>query len=587
MARMIPPMYAAGTPHGERRVFELLQNDPDTKDWIVLHSFGVSCHRSKRNAEIDMIVLVPGLGVLCLEIKGSKVSRREGVWDYGYKTSTEGPFRQASSAMHALRGTIGQKDSLCRNLLFWSGVIFTSQSFHEQSPEWHPWQFIDGPDLTRKPISRLITNMLERAHKHSASRSGSVYWYYDEASRPSESIVRRLVQLMRGDFEAVSSLKDVVQQAEQTIKALTEEQYAVLDSLEDNDRILVNGLAGTGKTVLAMEAARRACQTGASVLLVCFNKLLGEWISGEIGGIASSARAAIHAVHIHGLMREIVGSTAPVGEGSKYWQKELPEQALLSLWDGENAKKYDVLIVDEAQDILTAEYLDVLSELLVGGLAGGKWLIFGDFKNQAIYLGSSERSADDLTKDLAERSPHHAKHSLYVNCRNAEKIANTLTLVCSLSPGYKKTIQDVEGAEVEPRFWKDDAEQQAMLSETLHDLRPAFGPKGIVVLSTRKDEQSCAAKLEEQGRAALSPLRNSKGAVVDIPYATIHAFKGLEAQAVVVTDIASLGEEQRALLYVAMSRARIRLVLLMHESCRGAYKRLFIRNLDSNTGSRS
>jgi ATP:corrinoid adenosyltransferase len=439
--------------------------------------------------------------------------------------------------------------------------------------------FIDRPDLTRKPISKLITNMLERAHKHSASRNGSVYWYDEEASRPSESIVRRLVELMRGDFEAVFSLKDAVRQTEQTIKTLTEEQYAILDSLEDNDRILVNGLAGTGKTVLAMEAARRACQTGASILLVCFNKLLGEWISGEIGGISSSARAAIHSVHIHGLMREIVGRDAPVGEGSEYWGKELPEQTLLSLWSNENARKYDVLIVDEAQDILAAEYLDVLSELLVGGLAGGKWLIFGDFANQAIYLGGLGRTVDDLTQVLAERCPHYAKHRLYVNCRNAERIATALTLVCGLSPGYKRTIHDVEGAEVEPLFWKDETEQQGMLSQRLPELRRAFGAQGIVVLSTRKDDQSCAAKLAEPGTAALSPLRNSKGAAARIPYTTIHAFKGLEAPAVVVTDITNLGEEQKSLLYVAMSRARIRLILLMRESCRGEYKQLFLRNL--------
>lgn len=586
MARMIPPMCAADTSHGEVHVFELLQNDPDTKDWVVLHSYGVSCHKSKRSAEIDLIVLVPGLGVLCLEVKGSKVSRREGIWDYGYKTTTEGPFRQASSAMHALRDSLGKKESFCRNLLFWSGVIFTSQSFHEQSPEWHQWQFIDGPDITRKPISSLITGMLSKAHSHSASRSGSAYWYDDEASRPSKSQVNKLVQLMRGDFEAVSSLKDMVQHAEQTIKNLTTEQYAVLDSLEDNDRILVNGLAGTGKTVLALEAARRACYAGASVLLVCFNKLLRDWIAEEVADIVSNASGSIEAVNIHGLMREIVGIRSPVGEGNKYWQKELPEQALLTLWGNENAKKYDVLIVDEAQDILTAEYLDVLGELLVGGLAGGKWLIFGDFKNQAIYLGNSERSADDLTRDLEERSPHHARHSLYVNCRNAERIATTLTLVCSLSPGYKKTIQDVEGAEVEPKFWKDESEQQLLLSETLRDLRPAFGTQGIIVLSTRKDEQSCSARLAEQGRAALSPLRHANRSFVDIPYATIHAFKGLEAQAVVVTDISSLSDEQRALLYVAMSRPRVRLVLLMHDSCRSEYKQLFIRNLESSTGSR-
>ena len=579
MARMIPPMYAKATPQGERRVFALLQNDPDTKDWVVLHSYGISRHETKRSAEIDIVVLAPGLGVLCLEVKGTMVSRHEGVWDYGYKTSTEGPFRQASSAMHALRDSIARHDSSCGNLLFWSGAIFTSQPFEERSPEWHSWQYIDGRDLARSPISRLITNMLERAHSHLASRRGSARWYGEEVSRPTKGQVSRMVQIMRGDFEAVSCPRDIVRQAEQTIEVLTEEQYSVLDALEDNERILVNGLAGTGKTVLAIEAARRASLAGSTVLLVCFNKLLGEWIAAEAAGIDAGEHGSVRAGHIHALMREIVGRDAPVGEGSEYWGKELPEQTLLSLWSNENAQKYDVLIVDEAQDILAAAYLDVLSELLVGGLAGGKWLIFGDFANQAIYLGGLGRTVDDLTQVLAERCPHYAKHRLYVNCRNAERIATALTLVCGLSPGYKRTIHDVEGAEVEPLFWKDETEQQGMLSQRLPELRRAFGAQGIVVLSTRKDDQSCAAKLAEPGTAALSPLRNSKGAAARIPYTTIHAFKGLEAPAVVVTDITNLGEEQKSLLYVAMSRARIRLILLMRESCRDEYKQLFLRNL--------
>jgi ATP:corrinoid adenosyltransferase len=584
MARMIPPIYPSDTPQGERRVFDLLKNDPDTKDWVVLHSLGISRHKTKRSAEIDMVVLVPELGVLCIEIKGTQVSRHEGVWDYGYKTSIEGPFRQASTAMHALRDSLASQDTIFRDILFWSGVIFTSQSFNEPSPEWHAWQYIDRQDLTRHPISRLVTTMLEKAHSHSASRRGSVRWYDEKKSRPSEGYINRLAQIMRGDFEAVSSPRDLVRQAEQSIEAFTEEQYSVLDALEDNDRILVNGLAGTGKTVLAIEAAKRANLEGSAVLLVCFNKLLGEWVAAETAGIDARGHGSIRVGHIHGLMRDIVGRATPVGEGSEYWSKELPEQTLLSLWGNENAQKYDVLIVDEAQDVLSAEYLDVLSELLVGGLAGGKWLIFGDFENQAIYLGNSGRSAADLTQALAERSPHHARHRLYVNCRNAERIATALTLVCSLSPGYKKTIQDVEGAEVEPLFWKDEAAQQSMLSETLHELRSVFGTQEIVVLSTRKDVDSCAARLAEEGAAALSPLRNASGATGTVRYATIHAFKGLEAPAVVVTDITSLVDEQRSLLYVAMSRARIRLVLLMRKSCRDAYKQLFLKNLGSNSG---
>ncbi len=576
---MIPPRYSDDTPIGEKRVFDLLRNDPDTKDWVVLHSYAISRHETKRAAEIDIVVLAPDLGVLCLEIKGSRVSRNEGVWDYGYKTSKKGPFRQASSAMHALMACLQNQDSSCRTVLFWSGVIFTAQSFREKSPEWHSWQYIDGPDLTRFPISRLLRTMLEKAHTHSASRHGSQHWYDAIDSRPSPGQITRLIEVMRGDFEAVSSPKDLVRQTEQTITRLTEEQYTVLDSLEDNDRILVNGLAGTGKSLLAIEAARRAALEGSSVLLVCFNKLLGEWMSAEVKAESVSTGKRIHAVHLHGLMRDIERGPVPQNAGKDYWARELPELTLYKLWDSPDAKRYDVLVVDEAQDILVAEYLDVLSELLSGGLAGGRWLMFGDFENQAIYLEQPVRSGDELLKLLAERAPHHARHRLSVNCRNAEKIASALTLVCDIKPGYRRTIQDIDGADVEPYFWTEDGDQKEKLRSILRDLRKEFDTNEIVVLSTRKDASSCAGQMAADGDSGLIALRNQHSTASAISFVTIHAFKGLEAPAIVVTDITSLADEQRPLLYVAMSRARVRLILLMQEPCRSVYKQLFLRNL--------
>jgi superfamily I DNA/RNA helicase len=49
----------------------------------------------------------------------------------------------------------------------------------------------------------------------------------------------------------------------------------------------------------------------------------------------------------------------------------------------------------------------------------------------------------------------------------------------------------------------------------------------------------------------------------------------LEAAAIILTDIEKMDDEHsRALLYVGMSRARIRLVMLMSENCRKSYDRI-------------
>jgi superfamily I DNA/RNA helicase len=57
-----------------------------------------------------------------------------------------------------------------------------------------------------------------------------------------------------------------------------------------------------------------------------------------------------------------------------------------------------------------------------------------------------------------------------------------------------------------------------------------------------------------------------------VRYTSVHAFKGLEAPAIILTDIENVDDEQsKALLYVGMSRARVRLHVFMHERLRSRY----------------
>ena len=62
---------------------------------------------------------------------------------------------------------------------------------------------------------------------------------------------------------------------------------------------------------------------------------------------------------------------------------------------------FDFLVVDEGQDILLANYVDVLDALLLGGLANGRWRIFYD-PNQNIFHGvgtpAMERVLDSSTR---------------------------------------------------------------------------------------------------------------------------------------------------------------------------------------------
>lgn len=575
MARMIPPSVSIDTPTGERELFNKLRSDPSTNGWVVLHSLDIKKHRSKIEGELDMVVLVPGLGILCIEVKGCSVSRRDGNWIYPYEVSSEGPFKQASKAMHSLRDYVSKQDKSLSNLLYFSAVVFTKADFNEESPEWHPWQYINRQRFTRQPISKNFIDILQRAHAHMKSMWGQHSWYDDVKTRPTEEQISRLLHILRNEFEYLVSPRRDIEVLEQEIQDFTEEQFDALDLLEDNTRVIFKGPAGTGKTVLAIEAARRASSQGLSVLIICYNKLLGDWLTqqtAEISAVTPSFRCGT----FHSVLLSIVGNSPPPNAAKDYWKRQLPVLAADCLLDGSNGiPSFDMLIVDEAQDLVDDEYLDVMDLLLTGGLAGGKWALFGDFEKQAIYASENGSGVVKAMSGLVARSPSHVNFALRINCRNAEPIANTLSITSGLTPGYKRILHDMEGADVDPLFYASPSAQVARLRSAIDELLKSFKHSEIVILSMRGDEASCARlAVDEFPEIPMVPIRQLKNSV-SIPFTSIHAFKGLESSAVIITDVDNLDDERsQALLYVGMSRARARLYMLMEEKCRRSYGRI-------------
>jgi hypothetical protein len=579
VARMIPPQIApdCASP-GERSLFARFSDDPETSDWIVLHSLSVARHPHRLEGELDFIVLVPGEGVLCLEVKAGNVSRRDGMWAYGtgplIQSSSVGPFRQAADAMHAIRNYIFKADAGLARLLFFSGVIFTHIDFDEQSPEWHAWQWAGRSDIARQPISAVCLRMLRRAHDH-ARNTASARWYDLRTSRPSRDQTSKLAELLRQDFEYFISPQVRVAEVELQIKRFTEEQFRALDVLQDNERIIYKGPAGTGKTLLAIEAAARAVRAKKRTLLVCYNRLLGDWLLEQTAGLTRTPLEPLTVGTFHAVLLRLSGMTLGDHQNIEFWTERLPERVLERALSGDlDTPRFDVVVLDEAQDLIVAQYLDVLEMLLEGGLAGGRWVFFGDFERQAIYAEGLARGSEDLLGQLRNRAPHQTAFPLRTNCRNAENIAIAVELACRMEPCYGKILSTEAGSELVVQFYKDSDKQRKKLDRAINDARHRFSSSQIAILSMKEDRASCASKLSQlDPDARLHPLRSRSQQVGSIPYTTIHAYKGLEAPAVILTDIDEFGgERMESLLYIGMSRARQHLCILMHESCRKGYE---------------
>ncbi|HQG04572.1 MAG TPA: NERD domain-containing protein, partial [Thermoleophilia bacterium] len=268
--RLIPPTIPPDTPSdGEKLVFELLtaasareseggagaagRSGPDTSGWTVLHSLDVAHHRRRLEGEIDFVCVVPERGLLCLEVKGChSLHRAEGVWYYGADAAGDprGPFKQASAAMHSMRERLVHHHPDLAGAPFQSAVCFPFLDFTLTSEEWHDWQVIDRRDLEARPISDLIAAVLDRARERAAERRAQ--WFDPGAGEPTAAQCDEIVRLLRPDFEFYESSKARACRLDEDIRRYTEEQFAVLDQLARNPRVIVDGPAGTGKTLLAV-----------------------------------------------------------------------------------------------------------------------------------------------------------------------------------------------------------------------------------------------------------------------------------------------------------------------------------------------
>jgi hypothetical protein len=557
---MIPPIVGDETSSpGERELFRRFREDSATEGWVVLHSLDVPNHRRQISGEIDFVVIVPELGALCLEVKAHhSVSRTaDGLWVLGNDPpERRGPFRQAAEAMHSLRDRVVDIDRDLSGVPFWTAVCFTRVDFDVRSPaEWHDWQVIDARRLLARPISSLVISILTKAREHITSRVTSS-WFHPSLHEPTPKQVERLVELLRPSFEFYESPKSRRRQRDDELLRYTTEQFADLDAMDSsvNPRVIFEGPAGTGKTLLALEESRRSALRGSRVLLCCFNRLLGAWLRGEAEPLHDRVKAGT----FHSLLLEISGVGVPVGAPSSFWQDELPTLALDALLGGrEELGQFDVLVLDEAQDLLRGTYLDVFDALLAGGMSAGVWRFFGDFEQQSIY-GSTCQAAADFVETRAPGTP---RYLLTKNCRNTPRIASFVSLLAGFRKGYGQVLRPDSGVEPEMLYYESDEDQRTKLTLLLDQLfREGFAGRDIVVLSPKAHgiaESVTAAPWRDRFKPATPSRTHGPG------YCTVHSFKGLEAPVVVVTDVESIGTEaDDSLFYVAVTRATDRLYVL-------------------------
>jgi len=312
------------TTHSERIVWQQLR-DPLPGGSLLLANRRVT-DRSKDH-EADLIAVVPGAGVVVMEVKGSTVWHDGSTWlieRRGRPTRID-PVDQARAAKYALREYVESDPRWgSRGRLAWGHLIalpFSAVPDDFALPDCPRWMVIDREQLN-----------------------------------DAAALVRAaLVDQVTGDLPAEAA------EREATVDRLTQEQAVILGAIQLLSRVEVRGGAGSGKTWLAVEQARRLTRGGQRVALMCYSRDLSDYLQRRCAGLRHNERPA-YVGTFHGLGLRW-GAPSGSDDDPDFWERQLPDQMAVLARGLAPGDKFDDVVVDEAQDFADAWWTAVLSAL--------------------------------------------------------------------------------------------------------------------------------------------------------------------------------------------------------------------------------
>lgn len=565
MTRMIPSTIHSSVRSGaERRMFKVIEKAPNSDHWVCLHSLSLARHDTKRRGEIDFVLLCQH-GVFVFEVKGGGVKREEGVWyftdRYGDRHKRpEGPFDQASSAMFSLEKSVKGEfaHTAISEVMFGYGVIMPDVRFEEVGCEADSALVYDVRDR-KTGFDRYVNRLVDFTRSVQPK----------ERKGLNKDQISHLASFLRVDFDLVPSVSVVLDDTCEQLTMLTREQYSVIDALDSHKRLVVEGAAGSGKTLLAIEVSKRMARRGMNVLLICYNNVLAKVLSRAVSSEATSGKIEVRT--LHSLCHRLIDSSSLreefIAESERCTEQHIydvmyPEYAALAVCE-DCHEKYDVLVVDESQDILTGVVLEVLDGVVRGGLESGVWQIYLDANVQSSIYGRLDYEAYGNLRNMA------VCPVLTVNCRNTKPIADNTAIV---SCAERRAVARAEGPPVEFCVYTQQEGWLGKLTDSLRQLDAESVPTSrIVVLVPKIPSPATVAKFTQLSMIKLGKDNVGRlGAEENGPiyWSLVSGFKGLESDVVVLVGVDNIdGQWWRAVTYVGMSRARVRLIVLIDERC--------------------
>lgn len=530
----------------ENKVIRALKQQlPD--NWVVMPSVMWTLEKNGyvRDGEADIVVLVPELGLVVIEVKGSKEFEvtEQGIWrrklfSGEWSNLKESPAEQATRNMHDLVNALKSAQRWHSFPGYYSYLVVYPQGDTTSLPH----MFDESTIATYRHIGQLKSRIRNSLEKRSGGRRSVGF-----TAQVIETIVDQLKD-RKFHIRKVDTDEDIFNDSNK-IEQLTQQQFATLKGLFQLPNVAIIGPAGSGKTILAMWRLKALAEQGKRAIYVCYNRALSKSLC------LNNPEYAEQIYNIDKLFLELCPENRAKAGNTEFHREILPSYVMDK---SQIIEKYDAIIVDEGQDF-SEEQVIALLELKT---EEGQWAFFVDWKQDLYGVGSGAPIGADVV------------FHLHYNCRNTVKISDASNRCVKIQ------IESMPGMPIgEPPVIRSSGNQ----SKVAWELAKQWSGEGsVVILSPYKYENSAMNGQILGHGLKLSQNIEDLGNKNTVFFSTIKSFKGLEGSAVIVVDTA-IPDENIALpredFYVACTRATTRLALVSSNKHTEQYLRELLKGL--------
>lgn len=285
MARIFPEIgpQNTGSLRAEPDIYKKL-SEQLSDEFVVIHSLpwlaAVAQEIDDRpvpTGEIDFLVLHHELGILAIEVKAGILTYDR--TDFVYKKTGKriDPVRQIRRGVHALAECLNNSGAGKWRIGYC--LLFPDSEIKEKIP-------ISLVDRTVDSSTSIVIDIKSINNLGGKIVEIMSYWKKQlEIWLIKPKQLENIIDVILPSADFTPCWQTRIDNDEITWLKLTPEQTECLKRIEEENRFVVTGFPGTGKTLLLIEHVRRLSSLGKKVLVLTYNALLADYLCKELSGL--------------------------------------------------------------------------------------------------------------------------------------------------------------------------------------------------------------------------------------------------------------------------------------------------------------